>query len=224
MLKRAGLCALALLLACSIGQAADELLLDHLMAIWDIPSEPGAGRYPIQVFRMQLDVTGDGKPELFLGTTWGGSRRGIPWVVYTTDADGRYRPLGVISFSYESFYYSASGSTIFAPTAGGPGTGGDFAYYRVGANGIAEVMDSMFGAPAADLVKLDAWRKNGRPPMYVINLDDLRASAPPQWRDSVSGKVEPSLGKLDGTVTESGACSAERFLGDYRGAGCTALP
>jgi hypothetical protein len=189
----------------------------------DIRAASAPGRqYPIEVFRMELDVTGDGKTELFLGTTWGASRRGVPWVVYTIEA-GRYRPLGSIEFSYESFYYPASGSTLFGPRGGGPGTGGDFAYYHIGADGIWEITDTVFGTPEADLVKLDAWRKKGRPPVYVAKLEDLRTSPSPEWRDSVTRKVEPSLGKLDAAVSESGDCSAERLLKEYRGAGCMSL-
>jgi hypothetical protein len=222
---RSLLCLLVVIPALASSQALGESLLGHLVAMWDIPddTEPSQ-QYAPEIYRMELDVTGDGKVELFLGTSWGGSRRGIPWVVYTLEEDGRYRPLGTIEFSYESFYYSATGATVFTPRGAGPGTGGDFAYYHIGADGIWEIMDPVFGSPEADLVKLDAWSRKGRPPMYVTTLKDLRSSPNPQWRESVTGEAEPSLGRLEGQVTETGACSAERFLKEYRGAGCIAIP
>ncbi len=173
---------------------------------------------------MELDVTGDGKPELFIGTTWNGSRRGMLWVVYTPQADGRYRPLGVIQFAYDSFYYSATSSTIFTPINGGPGAGPAFAYYHIGVDGIWEITDSPFGAPNVDLPKMNAWQAKGRPPVYVDTLADLQTSATPQWKDADTGTVNPSVGKLDAAVTESGDCSAEKFLDDYRNAGCVTTP
>jgi hypothetical protein len=177
---------------------------------------------PIKVFRMELDVTGDGKPELFLGTTLGIGRTGMPWAVYSPRADGRYRPLGVIYFHYTDFYYSSNSSflcsLIHVTDSGGPA----FVYYHIGSDGIREITDEPFRGPAEPLAKLNAWQKVGRPPVYVDTLIDLQTSAVPQWKDAGTENVVPSVGKLDAKVTETGECSAEKLLGAYRSAaGCT---
>lgn len=204
-------------------QTADQSLLDHFVSMLKIPPDEGtSGSMPIKVFRMELDVTGDGKPELFLGTTWGIGRTGMPWAVYTPRPDGRYRPLGVIYFHYSDFYYSSNSSflcsLIHVPNSGEPA----FVYYHIGSDGIREITEESFRAPAEPLAKLNAWQKEGRPPVYVDTLIDLQTSAVPQWKDVRTETVVPSIGKLDAKVTETGECSAEKFLGAYRSAaGCT---
>jgi hypothetical protein len=124
----------------------------------------------VQVYRMELDVTGDGKPELFPGTTWEAGRRGLLWVVYSPQPDGTYRPLGVIQFAYTSFYYSASSSTIFVPVSDGPGAGPAFVYYHVGADGISDITKTYASDPGADLASMSAWQAKGRPSAYVDSL------------------------------------------------------
>src|SRR5438046_1258651 len=107
--------------------ASDQSLLNHLVTMLKIPHDADARcPVPIKVYRLDLDVTGDGQPELFLGTTWSGSQSGMRWVVYTPQADGRYRPLGTIEFAYPSFYYSASASVILTPVHASAGAGPAF--------------------------------------------------------------------------------------------------
>jgi hypothetical protein len=220
MLTRNAACVLfVIFLFANNGYTADQSLLDHFVNMLNIAADSNTGPPTlVDVYRMELEVTGDGKPELFLGT-WGGGQNGLRWVVYTPQADGRYRPLGVIYFAYSDFYYSASSSTIFAPVHVGAGTGPAFAYYHIGADGIWEITEP-FGKPMADLKKLEAWQKRGRPPVYVDTLMDLKTSETPQWKDADTKKTVPSIGKLGARVTETGACSAEKFLDAYRNAGC----
>lgn len=200
---------------------ANPSLLNHLVAMLEIPPNADAQRpQPIRVYRMELDVTGDGKPELFLATTWLGGRRGLEWVVYSPQLDGTYRPLGVIEFAYMSFYYSASSSSIMVPVNGGPGAGPAFAYYHIGADGISDITETYTGDTNADVASMNAWQAKGRPPVYIDTLADLQGTAAPQWKDADTGQLNSSLGKLDAPVTESGECSAEKYLQDFRNAGC----
>jgi hypothetical protein len=63
--------------------------------------------------------------------------------------------------------------------------------------------------------------KASRPPVYVDTLDrNLKTSETPQWKDAGTKKTVPSIGKLGARVTETGACSVEKFLDAYRNAGC----
>jgi tetratricopeptide (TPR) repeat protein len=198
------------------GRTADQSLLDHLTEMLGVPLDTDARR---SVLRMELDVTGDGKPELFLGATWTGSQNGMLWVVYTPRANGRYQPLGVLQFGYHTFYYSAKGSYVCGAVHTGSTTPG-FAYYHVGADGIREISDDSFRPAGDPVAKMHAWQKQGRPPVYVDTLADLKSSGTPQWKDTDTEEVVSPVGKLDAKVTESGDCSAEKFLGDYRNAGC----
>ena len=201
-------------------RAANVSLLNHLVSMLHIPPDADARRpMPVQIYRMELDVTGDGKPELFLGTTWEAGRRGLLWAVYSPQPDGTYRPLGVIELAYTSFYYSASSSTIFVPVSGGPGAGPAFVYYHVGADGISDITETYTG-PSADLTSMNTWQAKGRPSVYVDTLADLQGTGHPQWKDADTNAINSSVGKLDASVTETGDCSAEKYLGAFRKAGC----
>jgi hypothetical protein len=120
--------ALTALASCPVaGEAADQSLLEHLVDMWSIPSQQELARgplrsvLPVRIFRFELDVTADGVRELFLGSTWGGSRQGVPWVVYSAESDGRYRPLGVATFGFDTFLYKPENSTLFALRSPGQG-------------------------------------------------------------------------------------------------------
>jgi hypothetical protein len=65
-----------------------------------------------------------------------------------------------------------------------------------------------------------AWWKRGHPRTYKVLLHELVASPSPEWRDWTTNAPVRGVPPLKGTVMESGACSAERYLGDYREAGC----
>ena len=214
-----------LVCGCANIAAADESLLDHLVEMWSIPSEadlsknPFRSEAPVEVLRFELDVTHDGVPELFLGTTWATGRQGLAWLIYSRQSDGRYRPLGIATFGYEQFLYKPTDSTIFALRSPGGGQWG-CTYYHVGEDGVSELLGALDVEPLRDEAAMQAWQEEGRPRMQVAQLSDLRESASPQWRDSATGEIVPSLGRLDNLVTESGACSAEKFLDDYRDAGC----
>jgi hypothetical protein len=214
--------------ACARSEAADQSLLEHLVDMWSIPSQqelaqnPLRSVLPVRIFRFELDVTADGIPELFLGSTWGGSRQGVPWVVYRVESDGRYRPLGTATFGFDTFLYKPEDSTLFALRSPGQGQWG-CTYFHIGEDGIRELTGEVVGEPPEDEARMLAWAAEGeRPHMSVANLTELGAGTP-EWRDSVTKEVNPSLGPLDDLVTESGACSAEKFLDSYREAGCTPI-
>ncbi len=69
--RRVSLCLLLLLSVAVVPDwAANQSLLVHFISMLRIPPDADTRRpQPVQVYRMELDVTGDGKPELFLSTT-----------------------------------------------------------------------------------------------------------------------------------------------------------
>lgn len=207
---------------CGALHASDVGILEHLLVMRDIPPDADTLlNQPVSVCRMDLDVTGDGKPELFIGTTWEAGLRGMPWVVYSSQSDGRYRPLGLAVFRYEEFYYSQRHSTIFVPVPADHHQPG-YVYYHIGADGVWEIEDGSLipTSPREDVARMRAWQTKGRPAVFCALLQDLRAGAAPTWSNADTGKIAASLGRLNDPVAESPDCSAERILKEYRGAGC----
>jgi hypothetical protein len=198
-----------------------ESLLEHLVALFRIPDMPS---HPLSVFRFDLDITGDGVPELFLGQNYATSNRGMNYVVYSGQPNGQYKPLGVVELGYDGFCYFAERSVILNIRRAGPGLGLSYDYYHAAEDGVWEIRESVPWTPGDDLPLLRAWRDNGRPLLYTAPLSDLRGGTPPTWREFESKHVIHALGSLDQRVTESGDCSAERFLDEYRNAGCLELP
>ncbi len=184
----------------------DQPLLDHFSVREYLPTD-SSELSSSQVFRMELDVTGDGKPELFLASSSGGSKQGLWWMVYTPDRERHYRCLGSMTFGYNDFYYSERTSILSALAGGVPSGAVGFTFYHVGADGIREMVDEKIPISIDDrLVNPDTWPKNGYPPVYKAQLEDLRKSAAPQWRTVDTEKIVPSLGKLEGSVPESDTC------------------
>jgi hypothetical protein len=224
----------------SAQKESEQSLIDHLVSFLEIPMKIDTTlMLPPEVFRMDLDVTYDGVPELFLGSTWRGSRQGIPWIIYYRDPDNRYKPLGYLEFGMSAFYYSEKDSGIYALKAGGPRLPTFLFFYHIGKDGVREVEEKGAGMPLIQdeygiwqldtvaakkdslYMRFENWSTKKRPPIYVIPLQELQTSASPRWRDATTDKIKRSLGKLDAKVTESGDCSAEKFLDEYRKAGCS---
>ncbi len=174
---------------------AEVQLLEDFLTVLQIPTD-----IPSKVFRMDMDVTKDGAPELFLGTSYLGGAFGQSWVVYTPDSDGIYRKLGTLAFHYEGFYYSTDESRFSVYVRIGSQTGG-FRRYRVNSEGFQELTEP-FGSLEEEKKKVEAWKKEDRPRRYSVYLKELRESASPVWRDSLSGEINPALGKLEGEVIE----------------------
>jgi hypothetical protein len=191
---------LALLPACS--WAGGIPMLDDFVSMLGTPLN---GR----VYRMDLDVTGDGTPEIFLGSAGG---HAMTWVVYTFDStSGKYRQVPVkvrsdapadydatqVVFNYESFYYSATQSLFSAFIRVAANQGG-WRRYEVSSgrfNELAQPYD-----PQVEETNGALWRDR-RPPLYSASLADLRTSTSPVWKDFRTNEVQPSLGRLTGVVT-----------------------
>jgi hypothetical protein len=223
--RRVALTTLVVLTCVSRSATSEETLLDHFSTMLRLSDEAQADpECPMEVYRMELDVTGDGEAELFLGTSRGGSRQGAPWVVHQRETDDRFRPLGFLEFAYDSFFFVPEESRLATAKSAGPRLPAYYASYHVGEDGIWETTEGGFGTLAENKARAAAWRSEGRPPMYHARLSELRTSAEPSWKNWETGEPEPSVGPLDGVVSESGDCSAEEYLNEFRGAGCVSIP
>lgn len=180
--------------------ATDVVMVDDCIHVLGTPSD---GR----VYRMDLDVTGDGVPEIFIGVFGG---HAWTWVVYTNLSGGKYRELPVqvrpdapadydltqLVFSYDAFYYDGGQALLAGFVRGGPGEGG-WTRYHVSSTGFAELTDAY--DPGVQESKAADWKMNGRPPLYWTTLDQLKGSAP-VWKRFFTDEVQPSLGRLDAIV------------------------
>ncbi len=194
MIARAILTATAVVCFSPIACQAEEVpIIEDFVSALEIPLDQ-----PSKVSRMDLDVTKDGKPELFLATSYLGGAFGQSWVVYTPEASGKYRRLGVLAFHYEAFYYSSQEDRFSVYVRVDRERGG-FTRYRIGPEGFKQVAEP-YGSLDAEKNKVEAWKREGRPPLYWTSLDELRKSSSPIWRDSATNEVQPTLGQLVGVV------------------------
>jgi hypothetical protein len=167
--------------------AADTPLLSHFVSSLEIP----AG-VPSKVLRMELDITGDGKPELFLGTTYLGGTSGNAWTVYTPGDDGRYRLLGQLTLHYEDFYYDPGARRLCVYVRASAQDGG-FTCYHTSSSGFDEI-DGPSGVD--DQQAADDWKTHGRPQLLAADLSAVLSGGAVVWRDWSSGVVVPGVASL----------------------------
>src|SRR5260370_33304972 len=122
-----------LLATAAFARPAGVSMLDDFIS--RLGSSPLDGR----VYRLDLDVTGDGASEIFLGVAGG---HALHWVVYSPDGLGQYRELVVrvrpdappdydltqVIFDYDDLYYSPRTGRVSAFVRAGPGVGGWIRY------------------------------------------------------------------------------------------------
>jgi hypothetical protein len=180
----------AILSVASFG-AVDMPLLSHFISTLEIPTD-----VPSKVLRMELDVTGDGRPELFLGTTYLGGNFGNAWTVYSPGDDGRYRSLGQLTFHYEGFYYAADASRFCVYVRASAQEGG-FTCYHTSANGFEE-MDGASGVD--DDLAVEDWKTHGRPSLAAADLSALLSPGTVVWHDWRGGDVVAGLQSLVNAV------------------------
>lgn len=150
-----------------------------------------------KIFQLRLDVTQDGKPELFVAAA--GGAYGLDWGVYSPQSDGSYKKLGFVTFHYEAFHYSAPDSILSAYVRVRGNLGG-YTLYHIGVDGITELP----GQPddAAEAQRAAEWKQSGRPKLYWAELADLRSGSTVVWKDFYTSEVGPDLGRLDGRVSK----------------------
>lgn len=153
-----------------------------------------------RIFLMQMDVTHDGKPELFVAASYLGGAFGLDWAVYSPQGDGTYQRLGIATFHYEAFYYSPAASLLSVYVRISAAIGG-YTHFHIGADGIRELPEQP--DDDAEGLRVADWKKEGRPKLYWTRLADLVGSQPAVWKDYYNNEAGPDLGRLDGVVARS---------------------
>src|SRR5882672_7618034 len=129
---KAVLLALCVLLATVSASAQRTPLLTHLFDLHSInltPADVGS------IARFDLDVDGDGRPELFLGLP--GNQYGQDWSVYKLEGDGTCSPLGRMFFHQQAFYYDLAERRLWAYVRVTGATGG-WTQFRLARSGFVE--------------------------------------------------------------------------------------
>ena len=84
----------------SVGGSGETALLQHFKIARELL--PGGDT---DIFSMELDVTDDGNPELFLAHSQRAGRAGLHWVIYVPIGPNEYRVLGNTVFNSHRFRY-----------------------------------------------------------------------------------------------------------------------
>lgn len=156
---------------------------------------------PTQVFRIDLDLTGDGAPEVLLCNTSMAGTSGLQgWFVYSKVGDGQYRFIGDIEFSYLLFRLSADGSKLMAydKTEVGKGT---IVTYRVDATGFHEESRKegvIVGSD--DWRQFEEWRKAVVLKVLATEFSDLLNNPSPTWTDILSKEPASGVPSIQGAV------------------------
>lgn len=174
--------ALAVLSQVACFAGAQERLLVHFAGKSSI--DPS---FPTQVFRIEIDVTGDGVPEVLLANTTLAGTSGLQgWHVYSKAGDGRYRYLGVGEFSYLLFKLTDDGSKLMAYYKSDVGKGTIIAY-RIDAAGFHELerQDGVV-AESDDWKQFGVWRTRVGLKVLAAEFSEVLGSASPAWIDVIS--------------------------------------
>jgi len=184
--------------ACS--EAQEVTLLSDLIVVPEVPPSPRSSEPAIRVQRFDLDVTKDGRPEVFLATTYLAGSFGNEWAVYTSDGNGNYRRLATLTFHYDGFYYSPEQDRFSVYVRVSSQTGG-FTRYLPTSTGFAELAEA-YGSVEQEQARVEAWQHEGRPPLYETTLDGLRGAGTFEWKDADTGEANPFLGRLSEPVVQ----------------------
>ena len=135
--------------------------------------------------RFDLDVDGDGTPEVFLGLP--GNQYGQDWFGYRIRTDGTCDPLGALRFHFQAFYYDASQRRLWAYVRVTANSGG-FVQYHLTASGFVEDEHPGRRSVSEDKARATAWAKGGRPKLGWAELAAV-ASGKGVWRSLDSGEA-----------------------------------
>jgi len=187
-------CAMVLLFAVCAG-AGDVDLLDHF---WDksqvLSDSPG------QVLRMELDVTGDGHPEIFLANSQKTGTSGVEeWLVYSRVGPARYRAFGTLAFSYQLFLVRDDGPSLVAYYKD-VGPMGSVVTYRVTETGFREDSVEPNVAASSRAMEFSSWRKQAGLKVLAAGLNELTGASPPRWKDLLTGQETPAMLDLEGLL------------------------
>lgn len=167
-----------------VGQAtpAREDLISHFVREGALAQIPGK-----KIYRMELDVTGDGVPELFLSSEESKGVGGQEWCVYSPRPDtNSYHYLGRIVFHVYGFRYEEETGEFFVWMRYS-GSEGNVVSYRTDASGIHGIRSSprlVYGSPEheQEWEKFTKWRQETTIEIMYTEFASLFRKGSVSWR------------------------------------------
>jgi TPR repeat protein len=159
-----------------------------------------------RILRMEMDVTGDDQPELFLTGSCLAGNAGATWHVYTPTRQRTYRCLGEVFFHFKGFRYDRSQSLLIAYHRLGGGEGG-FEYSHLGADGVrglrqSDVVSTESPEFHEEWERMQRWRSSG-PVVTGADLKELSTNPETVWVVQESeGKPYPQHAPLSVGVAD----------------------
>ena len=174
-------------------QSPPALLSDFVQQSEIMPGES------YNVLRMEVDLTGDGVPELLLAKALPNGRSGEQeWFAYSNLGNQQYRRLGIMDFSFLLFRLDAQGKLLVYDTGLQV-----MVTYQVDSSGFHEVSrQSGVVAGGAEWQKFADWRKSAGLRVLSADLNDLQTNASPTWTDVLTQKPVAGVGPLTGVVIQ----------------------
>lgn len=151
------------------------------------------------IMRMELDVTGDGRKEVFLSNSELTGSSGGRWLVYSPMADSSYRVFARISFHGRFFRYERD-TSLFVAGGHVSAEQTSLRYYRVDVVGFTLLKGGICPGFSADceheLDLIRAWQKSDAPPLYFLEVEKFSDTSFNRWH-TIDEDVPVELTPLD---------------------------
>ena len=146
------------------------------------------------IWRMDLDVTGDGTAELLLTTA---GRHARLWMIYSWVGPSQVKWLGEVGFMGTEFQLTSQPVRLVAPYFVDGREG--LATYQIGSSGVRRLSFKLYGDRSLPGYDFAAWRKKVGLKQLAASLKELETDPSPEWVDELAGwpaKPVPGVGGL----------------------------
>jgi len=198
-----GMLGACLLPSFSSTSAANTPLLDDFAARSQLSGNPA-----VAVWRMDLDLDGDGQAEILLSNRETLTKHGeAEWEVYKYVSGSQYRFIGSLDFSHIAFQILQNPARVEAlwfddshdrDASGHTVRSADLATYLVAPTGIT--LSSTTVLQEADIeskkTQMDAWRNTAKLRVLIAVTDTNGNFESPTWNDSATGKPATGVSSL----------------------------
>lgn len=146
------------------------------------------------IWRMDLDVTGDGTAELLLTTV---DRNARLWLIYSWVDPRHVKYLGQVGFMATEFQLTRDPVRLVAPYFVDGREG--LATYQIDSSGVTRLSTKLYSDPDQPGYDFAAWRKKVGLKLLAADLEALETNPSPEWVDELAGwpaKPVPGIGGL----------------------------
>jgi len=192
---------IALLIVASLGGAENEVsLMDHFKRVSFM--DPTSSAY---VYRMDVDLTGDGCKEILLGHSQSSGNAGVTWQVYSPrEGDGKLRFIGRLLCHFGGFGYDSARSEIVLGARNNAASGWIFRY-KVDAHGIQEVhrtdlLDSDDPGYREEIELIRNWQESASIEVLWATVEEYGSLKSLEWREFKTQELRKSARSFDDLI------------------------